>query len=318
MDDLKTKYGILKGVSAYSTYENGQINSVCIESENKLDTLIGTLIPRYQDYTGRRKSTSCLTFYKSGSVKSIDLQQQTAVSTPVGFIEAELVTFYENGSVKRIFPLNGALSGYWSEEDEAGLCKELSFNLLNKSFNLKINGIFFYPDGAVKSVSFFPGETAFIPTPSGEIKARIGISLSEAGSISSLEPSAPAEINTPIGVLHAYASNALGIHADKNSLVFEDSLLRELTSSTDIIKITDKADNVHYLSPGFVKSSIDPDKKALLPMKIIFNSNSAVFITSDELTIDYKDIKDIRISTMPLYTNECTDCTSCGKCGSGL
>ncbi len=293
MNDFTTQYGILSEISSYSTHKNGQLDSLRLECENKLDTSIGILIPRYQDYTGRRKTTKCLCFYPSGNLKSIDLQDQTSISTSLGNIDVELITFYEDGSIKRIFPRNGALSGFWSEEDEAQLYKPLSFSLLDTNFNLKINSIYFYRDGYVKSVSFFPGETAVVPTPCGEINTRIGISLSANGNILTLEPAAPVEVHTPIGVLHAYNSNALGIHADRNSLVFEGNNISELVSSTDIIKITDKSGTSHYLSPSFVVSSTDPDKNELVPMKVIFNANYVTFITSCEFTIDYIDIADI-------------------------
>lgn len=316
MNNFITQYGLLNEISSYSTYESGQLDSLRLECDNKIETSIGILIPRYQDYAGRRKTTKCLSFYPSGNIKSIDLQEQTSISTSLGNIDVELVTFYEDGAIKRIFPRNGALSGFWSEEDEAQLCKTLSFSLLNTNFNLKINSIFFYRDGNVKSVSFFPGETALVPTPCGEISTRIGISLSANGNILTLEPAAPVEVITPIGVLHAYNSNALGIHADRNSLVFDGKNISELVSSTDIIKITDKSGNPHYLSPSFVVSSTDPDKNELLPMKVLLHANYVTFITSCEFTIDYIDIADITISTMPLYCNECTNCASCGKCSS--
>jgi antitoxin component YwqK of YwqJK toxin-antitoxin module len=314
MNDFTTQYGILSGISRYSNYKNGQLDSLCLENENKIHTSIGILIPRYQDYTGRRKTIKCLSFYPSGNIKSIDLQEQTSISTSLGNIEVELVTFYENGIIKRVFPRNGALSGFWSEDDEAQLCKTLSFSLLDTNFNLKINSIFFYRDGNVKSVSFFPGETALVPTPCGDINTRIGISLSANGNILTLEPAAPVEVLTPIGVLHAYKSNAIGIHADRNSLVFDGKNISELVSSTDIIKITDKTGTPHYLSPSFLESSTDPEKNELVPMKVLFHANYVKFITSCEFKIDYKDIADITINTMPLSCNECTDCASCGKC----
>ncbi len=316
MSNFTTQYGILSEVSSYTTHENGQLDSLRLECENKLNTPIGILIPRYQDNTGRRKITKCLSFYPSGNIKSIDLQEQTTISTSLCNIDVELVTFYEDGSLKRIFPRNGALSGFWSEEDEAQLYKTHSFSLLETNFNLKINSILFYRNGNVKSVSFFPGETAFVPTPCGDINTRIGFSLSTNGNILTIEPAAPVEVITPIGVLHAYNSNALGIHADKNSLVFDGKNILELVSSTDIIKIADKKGIPYYLSPSFTVSSTDPDNNELVPMKVLFHSNYVTFITSCEFTIDYIDIADITINTMPLSCNKCTDCSSCGKCSS--
>ena len=37
---------------------------------------------------------------------------------PAGDYQAELITFYEDGNVKRVFPLYGQISAYWSVEEE--------------------------------------------------------------------------------------------------------------------------------------------------------------------------------------------------------
>jgi hypothetical protein len=314
MQKFFTQYGELKEISNYLTYENGHLESLSLNNENKLNTCVGTLIPRYKDYTGRRKSTNCLSFYKSGAIKSIDIQKQTTIPTSLGNIEAELVTFYESGSIKRIFPLNGSLSGFWSEDEEAELCKPISFNLLNTNFDLKINSIFFYPNGNIKSVSFFPKETAIVPTPCGNINTRIGLSLSDKGNLLTLEPAFPVEVPTPIGILHAYDSNAIGIYADKNSLVFDNKNISQLVSSTDIIKITDKTGKLHRISPYFIRSLMNPNENELVPIRIIFYSDFVTFISSSQITINYSDIADIKLTTIPLFNNQCTDCASCGKC----
>ena len=316
MQSFSTKYGILNNVTRYSIYENGQLDSLCLDSEHKLNTSIGILIPRYKDLTGRRKNTKCLLFYISGEIKSIDLQEQTAVNTPLGVIGAELITFYKSGAIKRIFPLNGAINGMWLETDEAELSQKISFNILNTNFNLNVNGIFFNLDGSLKSVSFFPGETASVPTPFGIIKTRIGFSLQDNGGLLSLEPEIPYEIETPIGILHAYDSSAMGIHADENSLVFHsyDHKVLQLVTSTDIIKLTDKSGKIHYLAPLFTQSSTNIEETELVPLKIRFDSETITFTCLDEFTIAISDIASIKLSTIPLVTNECTDCASCGKC----
>lgn len=317
MQRFSTNLGTLNDVSRFYTYENGELDSLCLDSEHKLHTSVGTLVPRYKDFTGRRKTTKCLSFYPTGKIKSIDLQDQTSIPTPLGDIDAELVTFYENETIKRIFPLNGVMNGMWSESDEAELAHSISFHLLDADFNLKINNIFFYSNGNVKSVSFFPGETAFIPTPYGNVKTRIGLSLSEDGSLLTLEPAIPFEIKTPIGILHAFDSNAVGINADRNSLVFNTNHnITEIVTSTDIIKLTDRMGKLHYLTPVFVESMIHFDEKELLPLKIIFSSTSVTFTTTDQFTINLDDIVKIELSTIPLVSNECTDCASCGKCSS--
>ncbi|SEW15993.1 toxin-antitoxin system YwqK family antitoxin [[Clostridium] fimetarium] len=316
MQSFSTKYGNLNNVTRYSLHENGQLDSLCLDSEHKLNTSIGILIPRFQDFTGRRKNTKCLLFYPSGTIKSIDLQEPTAIPTPIGVIEAELVTFYENGSLKRIFPLNGAVNGMWLETDEAELMKRITFNMLNRSFHLKVNSIFFYPDGKVKSVSFFPGETASVPTPFGIIETRIGFSFLSDGRLRSLEPESPYAIETPIGLLHAYDSSAMEIHADQNSLIFDSTgnKVAELVTSTDIIKITDQAGKIHYLAPSYVESSTSIEETELVPLNVKFDSETITFSCLDAFTIKISDIASIKLSSIPLISNECTDCATCGKC----
>ena len=316
MQSFSTKYGNLNNVTRYSLHENGQLDSLCLDSEHKLNTSIGILIPRFQDFTGRRKNTKCLLFYPSGDIKSIDLQEPTTIPTPIGVIEAELVTFYENGSLKRIFPLNGAINGMWLETDEAELMKRITFNMLNRNFHLKVNSIFFYPDGKVKSVSFFPGETASVPTPFGIIETRIGFSFLSDGRLRSLEPEIPYAIETPIGLLHAYDSSAMGIHADQNSLIFDSTgnKVAELVTSTDIIKITEQSGKIHYLAPSYVESNTSIEETELVPLNVKFDSETITFSCLDAFTIKISDIASIKLSSIPLISNECTDCATCGKC----
>lgn len=276
------------------------------------------MIPRYEDFTGRRKNTKCLSFYKSGNIKSIDLQEQTNIPTSLGTIATELVTFYETGNIKKVFPLNGAINGMWSEENEAELAPNISLHLLDTNFNLKINCITFYPTGNVSSVSFYSGETALIPTPFGSIEIRIGFSLTESGDLLSLEPNSPCEIKTPLGVLHAYNANALGIHADSNSLVFDsnENIVSELVTSTDIIKITDNNGKFHFLAPSFVENRIANEETELIPLKIKFNQDSVTFTSLIETTISLNDIVELQLSSIPLLQNTCSDCSTCGKCGN--
>lgn len=317
MKSISTKYGTLNDISRVSSYENEQPESLCLDGENKLDTSFGILIPRFIDDSGRRKNKPSLSFYRSGNLKSIDLQKQSPIKTPIGLIDAELITFYENGAIKRIFPLNGAITGIWTEEDEATLVKPLSIHLLDTDFKLNINSIYFYPNGSVKSVSLYPGKTTLLPTPIGTINTRIGFSLSESGQLISLEPAAPSEIKTSLGILHAYDSSAIGLHADNNSLTFTpNGQISGLTTSTDIIKLKDHSDTVHPIAPTFIRSQVNPEESELVPLKIKILPDFVTFFSQKEFTIKTSDIDEIKISSIPLFTNQCSDCASCGKCGN--
>ena len=67
-----------------------------------------------------------MVFHESGRLKCLPLETQTIVATPAGDIPAEMLTFHPDGSLSRIFPLNGKLSGYWSQDDEAKLAAPLT------------------------------------------------------------------------------------------------------------------------------------------------------------------------------------------------
>jgi hypothetical protein len=38
-----------------------------------------------------------------------------------------LITFYEDGSIESLFPLNGQISAFWSEEEEGALARKFDF-----------------------------------------------------------------------------------------------------------------------------------------------------------------------------------------------
>ena len=85
-----------------------------------ISTQYGDLIPQYTDDDLRKREILPVEYHPSGALKAVPLETQTIIATPAGDIPAELISFHENGTISRIFPLNGKLSGYWSQEDEAG------------------------------------------------------------------------------------------------------------------------------------------------------------------------------------------------------
>jgi preprotein translocase subunit Sec61beta len=213
----------LQGVTRENHYPNGALKDVTLSEENCLNTKYGTLIPRYQIETGREKQTVPVSFYESGAIKKIALQNQTPISTSIGTFPAELVTFYESGNLKRLFPLNGQISGFWTEENEADLAEPFSFSFPFATFRAKIVGLSFYETGAVKSLTLWPNETVEVTTPIGLIVTKNGFSLHPNGALASVEPTEPYKLSTPVGVLRAFDKESLGITADQNSLQFSES-----------------------------------------------------------------------------------------------
>jgi hypothetical protein len=186
-----------------------------------LVTHVGELVPFYTE-THRRKNKCSVEFHKNGMVKAVALNEIQEIQTPIGEFPAELVTFYETGELKRFFPLDGKISGMWSEEEEKSLAIPLSFEFPFSSFTAIISGIAFYKTGDIRSITLFPGEKIPISTEYGEIPARNGFSLYESGKLESLEPALPFVIQTPTGPRRAFDPNAIGVNADINSLVFSE------------------------------------------------------------------------------------------------
>ncbi len=241
MEQVTTKYGILTGIALADYYPDGSLRECRLNRRNTLVTPYGELIPQYADDGTRRKYTKSLSFYPNGDLKSISLHEQTMIATPAGKLPAELATFYENDRICRIFPLNGKLTGFWSEANEYALAREYSFKLPVAEFTRKIIGIHFYESGAVQSMTFWPRDSVIIKSPLGEVPIRIGFSLYPDGSLQSLEPLSPLPVNTPIGRIVAYDLNASGISGDSNSLCFTPAgEVRALVTSSDRIILTDQ------------------------------------------------------------------------------
>jgi hypothetical protein len=179
-------------------------------------------VPVYTE-THRRKTKYAVEFHKNGMVKAVALNEMQEIETPIGEFPAELVTFYETGELKRFFPLDGKISGMWSEEEEKALAIPLSFALPFAGFTAVIGGVAFYRAGDIKSITLFPGETVNVATRYGEIPTRHGFSLYEGGELESLEPAVSHIVDTPIGRVAAFDSNAVGVNADANSLAFDEA-----------------------------------------------------------------------------------------------
>jgi hypothetical protein len=213
--------GVFAGVDSYVCYPSGELEGVKLSEKNMLVTHVGELIPFYTE-THRRKNKFSVEFHKNGMIKAVALNEIQEIETPIGEFPAELVIFYETGELKRFFPLDGKISGMWSEKEEKALTIPLTFEFPFTSFTALINGIAFYKSGEIRSITLYPGERIPISTEYGEIPTRNGFSLYESGKLESLEPAIPFLIQTPNGPHRAFNPNAIGVNADVNSLVFDE------------------------------------------------------------------------------------------------
>jgi hypothetical protein len=284
VERIRTPYGIWGGVVSFSTYPGGAIKSVSLCEKNILLTHAGELTPFFGAETPRRKNKPGVVFFESGLVKSVFLDKQQEILTPIGEFPAEFVSFYETGQLRRFFPLDGKISGFWTEEDERELNIPLSFDLGFTSFTAMLNGLCFYKSGAIRSLSLFPGERITVRTKYGPVDVKNGVSLYENGALESCEPDAPTMITTPIGAVSAYDVNAVGVSADSNSLRFrEDGGLKSLVTSSDRITARDESDCPRLIAP-FEK--YDPDENRIVTRSgvgIDFDyANDSVTFTGEE------------------------------------
>lgn len=254
-------------------FENGGIAACSLVAPCIVETRAGNLVPQYTTDDLRKKTVQAVCFYRSGSLRSLPLEKQGVVTTPIGEMPAEFLTFYESGAVKRVFPLNGKLSGYWGEEEEAALSEKLTVVVGENSLTANCISIGFYEQGSVESITFWPGECVLLNTPVGAVQTRIGAKFSCAGNVLSVEPAVPVTIETPIGNVSAYDNDAVGIIGDNNSLAFhENGEIRSVTTMHTKVVVTDSKGNTTELSPVMRESLCGNGDTEPVPMVIEFVS----------------------------------------------
>ncbi len=266
----------LCGVTSYTAYENGRMEECRLNAYNLIPTKYGYLVPQYKNPGIRRKDARALSFYKDGNLRSISLEKQTGITTPIGTFPAELITFYEDGALDSLFPLNGQIGFSWSEEEEGQLANEFNFNFPFGQFTAKISGIRFYKNGSVRSLILWPGEIIQISTPAGELPVRIGFKLYEDGSLESVEPAEPVFIKTPVGPIKIFDAAALAVDADRNSLKFDRrGNLISLATSGDIT-IENKINGYRRIISSVLRTGLTEDDYIKSPVKILFQEEKII------------------------------------------
>jgi len=316
MQTISTKYGTLKGISSSELFEDGRIKGCIVTEFNELLTPYGILVPQYETGNVRRKYTSSVTFHNNGNIRSISLHQQTPIQTSIGKFPAELLMFYENGSLKRLFPLNGKISAFWTEEDEYGLAEEFDFEFSFGSFKKKVIAVYFHESGSVKGLTFWPGDSVSIHSPIGEVDTRIGITLYPNGQLKSFEPNTSILVDTPIGKITAYNPDAIGIHGDLNSFVFYgDGSIKSLMSSHNLVTITDHHGRKEAVSPRLKPSLLYDNKMDIMPLLIVFYDHK---VGLGNRSIKQYEIDDFTFAIYHIpqvYKPKISDCSGCDVCG---
>ncbi|TYQ16500.1 UNVERIFIED_CONTAM: hypothetical protein Cloal_3044 [Acetivibrio alkalicellulosi] len=315
MQNLTTKYGLINGVPWIEYYDNGVIKECILNLHNELNTPYGSFVPQYKDDGVRRKYTKSISFHKNGTIKSINLQDPVRVDTQVGSFLVELITFYENGSINKLFPLNGKITGYWTEENEYSLADEYEFKLSFCEFKKKIIGVGFYEDGNLKNLTLWPEDYIELNLPVGQVKGRIGVSLYSDGSLKSYEPFIPTKLKTPIGEIYAYDASAVGINGDSNSVKFNsDGSIKSLVTSTSKISVTDRNSNTKIYEPKLKQNMFNPEVNDIEPLCIEFFDNRVRLGHDVNAEYSIKDVF-ISISNHPQLLNQgCSSCSNCSGC----
>lgn len=306
----------IKGITSFTTYEGGELEECRLSDYNVIRTKYGNLIPQYMNPGIRRKDGRALAFYKNGMLRSISLNEQTKIHTPIGDYPAELVTFFEDGSIDSLFPLNGQLSFSWSEEEEGNLAQSFDFKFKFGTFSSKISGMRFYNNGNVRSLILWPSEIVEINSPVGKIAIRIGFKLFEDGTIESLEPAAPYLVNTSIGRIKAFDTMALAVDSDRNSMRFDrqGNLISFVTSGDVIIVQNDTGAKTHISSCS--RLGLMEDDLVKIPISIFFEEDTVKVDNGKEVRLfhikenTFQFIYDDNLGKTPCY-GECSSCTGC-------
>ncbi len=277
MKTIETKYGPLTTSGTVEFHENGALKSCSAISKAVFSTSAGECIPQYTTDDVRKKTVQALSFHKNGVVKSLPMETSTLVSTPVGMLPAELVTFHSNGALHRVFPLNGKLSGYWTQEDETELAQPLTIETPAGPLTARCISVCFDTSGKLKSLTLWPGDTVTVPTPVGELEARIGISFRPDGKVSTLEPAAPVRVPTPVGEIQAFDPDAVGVNGDSNSLIFseQDTVCHVVTTLTRLV-VSDAEGKSRIYAPELRDSICGNGDKEVMPMEITFADKTLI------------------------------------------
>lgn len=302
---LKTKYGELNNPIVVGKYDTGEIEEIKFEDKNILNINGKEYIPVYDLSNPRVKDIPAIGLFKNGNIRALALQEETEVATEYGKLKVEKIIFYQDGKFKRLFFLNGRLSGFWSEEDEYNLAKEYCFNLSFGKIKARFISMHLYNSQRLKSLTLWPKEVVEVEVNNIKIKTRIGISLFEEGTIQSCEPMLPTSIKTPIGQIEAYDKNAIGIHGEDNSLKFNrDGSVKSLITSTNIINVfNDKGELIAKHSPKEERLFGNSDLLDVITVSIEFEEDSVIIdreykysINKNQFKIEYYGEKKLTLS----------------------
>ncbi len=271
MEQAQTRYGAILTASPVERFQDGTVKSCQPCAYGALTTPAGVLVPQFSTDDARRKTVSPVAFYPDGALRAISLETRSPISTPLGSIPAEFVTFHPSGALHRVFPLNGRLTAYWGEEDEASLAEPMTIATPVGDVTARMLCLRFDQKGRLAGLTLWPGESVTVKTPCGLVAARIGLAFYPDGALRSLEPARPAPVNTPIGTLLAFDPDAVGVSGDENSLMFSpEGALTGVSTIQNSVSARLADGTRHDLRPAMRESLCGNAEREPVPMALRF------------------------------------------------
>lgn len=264
-----TPYGAVRHVHILTRWPDGTPRDCRCLGPDTVATPQGWLPPLYTTDDVRRTSDRSFSLYPNGMWRSLELQSQCPVPTPMGELPVEWLAWHPNGTLKRVLLRKGKTSGYWTEQDEGRLAHICALDLPAGPVRARVQGLRFYPSGRCASVTFWPGERLTLPTVLGPLPVRNGCAFYESGALRSCEPARPLPVVTPAGLITAFDPTATAICGDVNSLrLTEPGTVCGLTT-TARLRWTD-AQVPHTLTPRLELDQLTMRRTVVVPLRLTF------------------------------------------------
>ncbi|MDC7226382.1 MAG: hypothetical protein PQJ61_06430 [Spirochaetales bacterium] len=234
-----------------------------MEDRMKLRTSVGTLVPSSFLKKDGSRTDPRISYFPSGELKSVTLEESAFIKTSVGVFSSERVAFYRSGKLRKIFPQTG-----FPGRNSSGA---VDIDTLAGTINVEPEYLQFYETGEIKRIVFQPSEVVELYTPAGMIKARKGVFFHRNGTVARCEPAAETIVQTPIGRITAYNPDPESSLVGGETLAFnEDGRLTSVCTVKNIIVQNPGSSNERLLSPDTIQSYCDEDSYILLPLNIRF------------------------------------------------
>ncbi|MGM0509211.1 MAG: hypothetical protein ACQERZ_08660 [Fusobacteriota bacterium] len=279
-------------LSNVDLYSDGMVKSGFPTKKYSFFTKYGELIPQYRNDRQRDKTGSSLEFFKTGELKKISLQNRIAIQTEIGKIPAELILFYKGGKLRKIFPLNGKLSGFWTEKEEYSLAEKVMINNGKYKFYNKLINVEFYESQKLKRIVVWPKERIDLEVNGKVIKVKNGISFFENGTVKSFEPAEDLLMDTSIGKLNVQNSVVNdGLGNKFSTELNSDGTVKKIVTTKDRIKVFSGGELFETIEPELIPSWCNEQFLIPDPLEIEFDNDKVKFGGKKEFDIREYDFK---------------------------